>query len=84
MQKDGKISGEEDFNFFMSILYPADDLRIMDYNRVLRSLNGLSHDDFINSIRTFYDVKPINCYDKNTLEEVKPNKKHSCSLYLKD
>ena len=36
------VTGEESFNFFMSICYPADNLLIMDYNRVLKSLNGLS------------------------------------------
>ena len=39
--KAGKITGEEDFNYFMSILYPASQLQIMDYNRVVTTLNGI-------------------------------------------
>ena len=42
-----KITGEESFNFFMALHYPADNLMILDYNRVLRSLNGLSSGEFI-------------------------------------
>jgi uncharacterized protein (DUF1015 family) len=36
------ITGNEDFNYFMTIVYPSDNLRIMDYNRVLKDTNGLS------------------------------------------
>jgi uncharacterized protein (DUF1015 family) len=45
-----KITGEEPFNYFMSILYPADNLLIMDYNRVIRSLNGMDSDVFLKAI----------------------------------
>lgn len=41
------VTGEEPFNFFMALHYPADNLKILDYNRILRSLNGLSSSDFI-------------------------------------
>ena len=41
--KQGKtITGDEDFNYFMSIIYPSDNLEILDYNRVIKSLNGLT------------------------------------------
>jgi uncharacterized protein (DUF1015 family) len=49
--KDNKIvTGSEDFNFFMSILYPAKQLKIMDYNRVLKTLNGLSTSEFLDKM----------------------------------
>ena len=38
------ISGDEDFNHFMSIIYPSDNLEILDYNRVIKNLNSLSKD----------------------------------------
>ena len=38
------ITGDEDFNYFMSIIYPSDNLEILDYNRVIKSLNSLSQD----------------------------------------
>jgi len=37
-----EVTGEEPFNYFMTILYPADNLLILDYNRVVKSLNGLT------------------------------------------
>ena len=37
-----EVTGEEPFNFFMTLFYPADNLLIQDYNRVLKSLNGFS------------------------------------------
>ena len=40
------ITGEEDFNFFMSIIYPDTHLRIMEYNRVIRSLNDMNPAQF--------------------------------------
>lgn len=41
------LTGEEPFMFFMAIHYPESNLQIMDYNRVLKTLNGLSTDDFL-------------------------------------
>jgi uncharacterized protein (DUF1015 family) len=41
------VTGEEDFNFFMSILYPMKQLKILDYNRVLKSINGMTSHEFI-------------------------------------
>ena len=42
LREKGKITGDEDFNFFMSILYHKDNLNCMDYNRVLKTLGDLS------------------------------------------
>lgn len=51
------VTGEEDFNSFMSIIYPSDNLEIMDYNRVLKSLNSPSSEDFMNKLRAnFADI----------------------------
>jgi uncharacterized protein (DUF1015 family) len=59
IKEKGNITGEEDFNYFMSILYPANQLRIMDYNRVLMSLNGLSNTEFIYRVNKYYDIKRL-------------------------
>ena len=53
------ITGEEDFNYFMSIIYPSDNLEILDYNRVIKDLN--SHDPmaFLDRLRAdFANVQP--------------------------
>lgn len=44
------VTGEEDFNFFMSIIYPDTHLRILEYNRVIRSLNDMSEESFMDRV----------------------------------
>ena len=50
-QENPSYTGEEEFNFFMSVILPEADLNIMDYNRVAHDLNGLSVSEFINKIK---------------------------------
>ncbi|MDO4804537.1 MAG: DUF1015 family protein [Lachnospiraceae bacterium] len=49
--------GTEEFNFFLSVLFPSDELRIYDYNRVVHDLNGLSEEEFLAGVRKKFDVK---------------------------
>ena len=44
-------TGDEEFNFFMAAIFPDSDLRIFDYNRVIKDLNGLSEEEFIEKIK---------------------------------
>eukprot|EP00347_Sterkiella_histriomuscorum_P011131 403373640 len=80
LKKHGHITGNEDFNYFMSIIYPAEQLQIMDYNRVLKSLNGLSATEFMNRLMEYYDVQ---VHTDQNLNNIKPKEKHTCSLYLR-
>jgi uncharacterized protein (DUF1015 family) len=50
------LTGEEPFNFFMAIHYPESNLKIMDYNRVLKTINGLSSQEFLDKIAESYEV----------------------------
>lgn len=50
-------TGGEEFNFFLSVLFPDDQLKIMDYNRVVKDLNGYSTDEFINLISKNFTVQ---------------------------
>lgn len=49
-EENPNFTGDEGYNRFLSVLFPDDELRIFDYNRVVRDLNGLSEEDFIASI----------------------------------
>lgn len=71
------ITGEEDFNFFMAIHYPVTNLNIMDYNRVIRSLKGLSPTDFLEKVSESYIIRK-----RAPGESPKPTKKYESSLYL--
>ena len=50
-------TGEEPFNFFLSVLFPDDQLMIMDYNRVVKDLNGYTEEEFLGKIGESFDIE---------------------------
>ncbi len=52
-------TGEEEFNYFLSVLFPDDELMIMDYNRVVRDLNGLSPEEFLKRAEEIFSVEKL-------------------------
>ena len=48
--------GNEEYNWFLSVLFPASELKILPYNRAVKDLNGLSADDFLKEIRAIFTV----------------------------
>lgn len=70
------FTGDEEFNYFLSVLFPADELKILDYNRVVRDLNGLSESRFLDRIRKKFDI-----IEKGS-EPFKPAKPHEFGLYI--
>ena len=52
------FDGTEEFNFFLAVVFPKDELAIMDYNRVLRDLNGLTTEAFFEKLRQSFNVAP--------------------------
>jgi uncharacterized protein (DUF1015 family) len=51
--------GTEEFNYFLSVLFPDDELMIMDYNRVVKDLNGMNGWQFLEKMKSLFDVKVI-------------------------
>lgn len=49
-------TGEEEFNYFLSVLFPHDELMIMDYNRTVKDLNGLSLEEFMEKVKEKFEV----------------------------
>lgn len=49
-------TGEEEFNYFLSVLFADEELMIMDYNRVVKDLNGLSEEEFVQGIEKVFDI----------------------------
>lgn len=49
-------TGEEEYNFFLTVLFPAEQLRILPYNRVVKDLNGMSADEFIKALSERFEV----------------------------
>ena len=68
--------GDEEYNYFLAVCFPDNQLNIIDYNRVVKDLNGLSDEDFLKALEANFDVKEMGA------EIYKPNSLHNFSLYL--
>jgi uncharacterized protein (DUF1015 family) len=78
--------GTEEFNYFLSVLFPDEELMILDYNRVVKDLNGLAGEQFLAKMKELFAVEPIagGCIDENALAEndVRPAKKGEFTMFL--
>ena len=65
-------TGEEEYNYFLAVHFPADQLQIFDYNRVVKDLNGLSPEEFVNrlSVSFHLEKKGGECYKPRALHEI--------------
>lgn len=70
-------TGEEEFNYFLSVLFPDDQLMIMDYNRVIRDRNGYSFQEFYREVKRRFDVTEI-----TEREEKRPKERGTFSMYM--
>ena len=68
--------GDEEYNYFLAVCFPDNQLNIIDYNRVVKDLNGLSDEQFLEALKKNFDV------ELKGSEIYKPNKLHNFSLYL--
>lgn len=69
-------TGNEEYNYFLAVCFPDNQLNIIDYNRVVRDLNGLSEEAFLKALEEDFVV------EKQGAVIYKPNKLHNFSLYL--
>jgi len=70
-------SGDEEFNYFLAVIFPSDELTIFDYNRLVKDLNGLKENEFLEKVRLAFDVEKASGV-------VKPRAKHEFGLFLKN
>ena len=75
-KQDPNHNGTEEYNYFMAVCFQASQLTILDYNRVIKDLNGLTSEEFIDALKKNFEVE-----DKGT-DMYKPNHLHNFSLYL--
>ena len=75
-QQNPNHKGDEEYNYFMAVCFPANQLTIIDYNRVVKDLNGLSAEEFLAAIGKNFIV------EEKGEEIYKPNALHNFSLYL--
>lgn len=69
-------TGDEPYNFFMSFLIPESDLKIYEFNRLVKDLNGLKKEEFLIKLDENFRI------ENRGLEYYKPSKKHHFSMYL--
>lgn len=69
-------TGKEEYNYFLAVCFPDDELNIIDYNRVVKDLNGLSEEAFLHALEKNFHV------EKKGNEIYKPTQLHNFSLYL--
>ncbi len=68
--------GDEEYNYFMAVCFPASQLTILDYNRVIKDLNGLTSEEFLKALEKNFVV------EKKGAEEYRAKELHEFSLYL--
>jgi len=67
--------GDEEYNFFLAVLFPHAQLRIMDYNRVVKDLNGRTSEEFLKEVRKTFDVQPV-------ATQHRPSRKGEYGMYM--
>ena len=75
-EKHPDYTGEEEFNYFLAVLFPKDELEIMDYNRVIKDLNGHSEEEFMNLLSEKFTVEKVGN------KAYPPEKKHTFGMFL--
>ncbi|MBR4215255.1 MAG: DUF1015 domain-containing protein [Bacteroidales bacterium] len=74
--KNPNHTGNEDYNYFLAVIFPDSQLKIMDYNRVIKDLNGLSSKEFLDKLSASFDI------ENKGADIYRPAKLHEMSLYL--
>jgi uncharacterized protein (DUF1015 family) len=69
-------TGQEEYNYFMAVLFPDDQLKIIDYNRLVKDLNGMSKEEFLEKLKQSFIV------EKKGKDIYKPSRLHNFSMYL--
>lgn len=74
-RNNGKSGGDAAHDYFLSVIFPDNQMQILDYNRVIKDLNGLSQDDLISKIKDNFSVEAVDAL-------YKPQKSTEFSMYL--
>lgn len=75
-QQNPHHTGKEEYNYFLAVIFPDEQLKIIDYNRVVKDLNGLSSAELLKKLEEAFVV------EKKGAEIYTPNKLHNFSMYL--
>lgn len=73
-----EYTGKEEYNFFLSVLFPSEELMIMSYNRVVKDLNGYSNEEYLEKVEEYFDVAFLG------KEQFLPENKGEFGMYLQE
>jgi len=73
--KDSNETGNASHDYFLSVIFPDNQMKILDYNRVIKDLNGLSEDELISGIKNSFSIEAVDGL-------YKPHKRSEFSMYL--
>ncbi len=76
-EQNPSYTGEEEFNYFLSVLFPDEELMIMDYNRVVKDLGAYNEDTFLEKVKEIFSVEELSSAKK-------PEEKGKITMYLAD
>jgi len=86
MKQNSKHTGEEEYNFFLSVVFPDSQMQILDYNRAVKDLNGLSPEEFLAKVEEDFEIKPhVVCCgtgNNNGMRAYRPQTIHTFGMYL--
>ncbi len=77
MESNPNHTGDEEYNYFLAVIFPDNQLRIIDYNRVVKDLNGLTPEEFLEKLAVDFEVE-----DCGTEEPYRPDRLHNFGMYL--
>ena len=76
-RKNPNYTGEEEFNYYTAMIAPDTNLKVMDYNRVVKDLNGFNEEEFLNKIKEKFTLREVK-------KNYKPNRKGHVGMFLND
>lgn len=78
-EENPNYTGDEEFNYFLAVAFPDNDLMVMDYNRVGKDLNGLTKDELLEKLKEKFVVS-----ESENNESIKPSEKHTFGMYVEN
>ena len=79
LEENPGYTGDEEFNFFLAVAFPKDELRIFDYNRVITDTNGFDFSEFVEKISEKFQIEST-----DSTEPYRPEARHTFGMFIND
>ena len=84
MKENPNHTGNEEYNYFLSVIFPHNQMYIMDYNRVVKDLNGMTKEEFLKEVSEQFDINFLGKCGNSAEDKIiyRPKSKHQFGMYL--